>query len=125
MLGIGDCAAPPEARPRPLHHAAHGPPPRSGEEWARALDAYEAAEAEVEEAEASPADYEDEHGERLDALCGALRQLLRTPAPDLYALALKVELTIAHGLGPSTGGAACLAAIRGDARRLAAAYPGF
>ena len=124
LLGIGDCASPPEARPLPLHQPATH---RSGEElaWARALDAYEAAEAEVEEAEASPADYEDEHGERLDALCGALRQLLRTPAPDLYALALKVELTIAHGLGPSTGGAACLAAIRGDARRLAAAYPGF
>ena len=124
LLGVGDCAAPPEASPRPLPHAAHGPPPRSGEEWGLALDAYEAAQAEVEEAEASPAEFEGDYGERLGALCDALRQLLRTPAPDRSALALKIDLAIEHGLGTFAGWGACLAAIRGDARRLAAAYPG-
>ena len=137
LLGVGDCASPPaEASPlhqpspsaavSPLHHAAHGSPPPVGEdlEWALALDAYEAAEADVEEAEGSPAEFGDEHGERLGALCGALRRLLRTPAPDRSALTLKIDLAIEHGLGTFAGWGACLATIREDARRLAAAYPG-
>ena len=119
MSGEGEAAS-------PLHHPppADGPPPRPGEEWARALDVYEAAEAEVEDAAGWPADFEDEYAERLDALCDALRQLLHTPAPDLGALALKIELATEHELGMLAGGAVCLAAIQRDAQRLAAAYPG-
>jgi hypothetical protein len=93
--------------------------------WREALDAYQAAEAEVEDAEAWPADHEDEYSERLDSLCDALRHLLRTPAPDLRALAIKIDLAIEHELGTLAGAAACLAAIREDTQRLAAAYPGF
>ncbi len=121
VSGMADSPA-----PRPLHHAAHGPPPRSGEDlaWARALEAYEAAEAEVQDAVGWPAEYEEEYGERLDARCEALRRLWRTPAPDLGALALKIDLAIEHELGMLAGGATCLAAIQGDAQRLAAAYPG-
>ncbi len=65
-----------------------------------------------------PADYEDEYGERLDARCDSLRRLWRTPAPDLGALALKIDLAIEHELGMLAGAATCLAAIQGDAHRL-------
>jgi len=121
LLGVGDVTPPPAS------DFDHGrSPAKAGEElaWARALDFYEAAEEEVREAEAWPADFEDEYGERLDALCDALRRLWRTPAPDLRALALKIDLAFEHELGTLAGATACLAAIRADARRLAAAYPG-
>lgn len=115
----------------PLHHPpeADGPGRRAadqgrGDDWARAVEAYEAAEAEVQDAVGWPAEFEEEYGERLDARCEALRELWRTPAPDLDALALKIDLAIEHELGMLAGGATCLAAIQGDAQRLAAAYPG-
>jgi len=126
LLGMSGGEA--RAAPGPLHPAAsrRGPPPRPREDraWREALDLYLAAEADVEEAEAWPGDDEDEYGERLDSLCDALRRLLRTPAPDLRALAIKIDLAMEHELGTLAGAAACLAAIREDARRLAAAYPG-
>ncbi len=48
----------------------------------------------------------------------ALKKLVRTPAPDLPALALKVELAVDHEVAELTGGQACLAALKRDARRL-------
>ncbi len=64
---------------------------------------------------------EEEYGERLDALYAALRRLFRVPAPDLPALAVKIELTIDHEVATLNGGEACMAALRRDARRFASA----
>jgi hypothetical protein len=57
----------------------------------------------------------------LDTFTAALRRLLRTPAPDLAALALKIELAIDQVAWESTDGEACMAALTRDARRLAQA----
>jgi hypothetical protein len=51
----------------------------------------------------------------------ALKKLVRTPAPDLPALALKIDLVVDHKVAELTGGEACLAALKRDARLLAAA----
>ena len=48
----------------------------------------------------------------------AMRRLLREPAPDLTALALKVELAIDHEIAPLGGGERWLAVLKADARRL-------
>lgn len=48
----------------------------------------------------------------------ALKKLVRTPAPDLPALVLKFELAVDHEVAELTGGAACLASLKRDARRL-------
>ncbi|HET9637753.1 MAG TPA: hypothetical protein VFP12_00930 [Allosphingosinicella sp.] len=56
---------------------------------------------------------------RLDALDPALRRLLRAPAPDLKALAKKIELVVDQDVGSIDGGEACMAALKRDARRLA------
>lgn len=128
---VGGVASSPASRSLDQPPPSAGPEPgrslsRSREElaWAEAVEGYEAAQAEVQDAVGWPADYEEEYGERLDARCEALRRLWRTPAPDLDALALKIDLAIEHELGMLAGGATCLAAIQGDAQRLAAAYPG-
>jgi hypothetical protein len=55
----------------------------------------------------------------LDTFSNALRRLLRTPAPDLPALSLKIELAIDQAAWESAGGEACMAALKRDARRLA------
>ena len=49
----------------------------------------------------------------------ALRRLLRTPAPDLPALSLKIDLAVDHEIAELTGGDRCLAVLKQDARRLA------
>jgi hypothetical protein len=59
------------------------------------------------------------HGELGDAMYNALRALLVAPAPDVAALAVKLDLAVAHEVGTLAGGEACMAAIRADARRLA------
>jgi hypothetical protein len=126
-VGLVARAAPVESRGSP-HVGARA----SGEEWARALGAFGAAEAalrtiaqasaggsfEAEEA------LEGEYDRVLDAHHAALRRLLRLPAPDLPALALKIALTIDHEVATLSGGGACLAALRRDAQRLAAAGRG-
>ena len=56
---------------------------------------------------------------RLGAFTRALKRLIRTPAPDLAALALKLDLALAHDVAGLTGGKACLLALKRDARRLA------
>jgi hypothetical protein len=95
--------------------------------WGRALAAYRAAEAGVREEERRTAGLsmeeeaarEEIYGAQLDALYATLRRLLKVPAPDVGALAAKIELMIDHEVATLTGGEACLAAIRRDARRLA------
>jgi hypothetical protein len=95
--------------------------------WRRALARFEQAEAELRAFERltegasmeEEAALQDGHDQRIDAFCAALRRLLRTPAPDLAALAAKIALAIDHDAGGLTGGEACLAVLRRDARRLA------
>jgi hypothetical protein len=58
-------------------------------------------------------------GDHLGAFYRALERLLRTPAPDVPALALKIELAVDHEAGSLTGGESCLAVLKADARRLA------
>jgi hypothetical protein len=63
--------------------------------------------------------------DRLNALGSvrdvALKRLLHTPAPDLPALALKIELTIDEEVATLAGGERCLAALKADGWRLASA----
>jgi hypothetical protein len=67
---------------------------------------------------ADQAALDDAFGDRLGAFYTALRRLLRTPAPDFEALALKIALVADHEVGALTGGQRCLAALKADARRL-------
>jgi hypothetical protein len=100
--------------------------------WRRTLAAYRRAEARVaafkaEERALPPArraypaceDLEERFGDLDDRRFAALRRLLRLPAPDLAALALKLDLAIADQAWELTGAEDCLAAIAADARRLA------
>jgi len=53
------------------------------------------------------------------ARLAALRRLLRAPAPDLPALALKIEVAIDNQAWELTDSEPCLAALKADAHRLA------
>ena len=65
--------------------------------------------------------------DRLNALGSArdaaLKRLLRAPAPDLPALALKIELAVDEEVATLAGGEPCLAALKADGWRLATMYP--
>ena len=115
----------------PLHHAAHGPPPRPGEEWGKALAAFEAARAAVREIEAATAGYgfEDEeallpaHDAACEAMEAALQHMLFVPAPDLRALGIKFEAAFDHELESSAlHGELRYPAILQDIVRLSGAY---
>jgi hypothetical protein len=105
-------------------------PANAGEDlaWRRALAAFQAAEGALRACErrtsgapwAEQDAVEEEYGACLDALHRALRRLLRVPVPDLAALAAKIELIVEHEVATLTGGEACMAALRRDARRLGA-----
>ncbi len=86
------------------------------EEWIRGVRRFRQAEAVLKAAAHEPD--EERYGDLVVAFNRALRKLLRTPAPDLPALALKIDLTIDHEVAELTGGDACLAALRRDARGL-------
>jgi hypothetical protein len=104
--------------------------------WSRTLAAYRRAEARVAAFEAAestlpperrafPASepLEEELG-RLDGLrTAALRRLLRLPAPDIAALALKLELAVADQAWELAGCETCLPTAAADARRLAEGAP--
>lgn len=101
--------------------------------WRRALAALHRAEAEMAAFERRCGaagitenlwELDEISGDHLGAFYAALRRLLRTPAPDVPALALKIELAVDHEVGTLTGGERCLAALKADARRLAGASPG-
>ncbi|MEA3050779.1 MAG: hypothetical protein QOG84_2615 [Sphingomonadales bacterium] len=49
-----------------------------------------------------------------------MKRLLRVPAPDLGALAMKLDLILDQELWELTGADRCLAALRRDAHRFAA-----
>ena len=112
--------------------ACHRPIPAAAERWSRALAAYRRAEtrlAAFRRAEsllpparrAFPAcePLEDRFNDLECARLAALRRLLRAPAPDLPALARKIELAIDDQAWELTGAEPCLAALKADARRLA------
>jgi hypothetical protein len=129
MSGEGEEDAPPPA----FAFGCGGSPSPSklGEDWHEALAVFEAAAGEVRAVEAATAGYCLEEQEALlpaheaacDALEAALRRLLGVPAPDLAALARKIELVIAHEIEPLSDGAPGWAAIRRDALTLASFDP--
>ena len=111
----------------PLHHPAGGPPPRPGEDhWDGALRAFHATQAEVLRIEAATAgasaEEEDNWLPAHDAACAAmedaLARSLAAPAPDLAALAAKLELLFAHAVEPGAVEEEAAAAVRADCRRL-------
>ncbi|HEX8527024.1 hypothetical protein [Allosphingosinicella sp.] len=85
--------------------------------WDRVLARFRKAEAAL----ASVAHAEDD--ELYNRLVGrfnrALRGLVRTPAPDLAAFSAKLDLAVDQEVATLTGGEACMAALKRDARRLA------
>ena len=86
--------------------------------WRRAVAQFGCAQTILDAAAHEPD--EELYGDILDAFNRALRRLLRTPAPDLPALSLKIDLAVDHEIAELTGGDRCLAALKQDARRLAA-----
>ena len=97
-----------------------------GTRWRRALARLEAAEAEVRAVERATAGGSAEEEEALEPVYmarlgehrAALLRLMKVRAPDLPALALKIELAIDQEVGSLTGGELCLAALKRDVRRL-------
>jgi hypothetical protein len=87
--------------------------------WQAALARFRKAEAAILAAASSDdEDLYDRLGERFER---TLRALLRTAAPDLAALAVKLDLAFAHDVSTLSGGEACLEAVRRDAHWLARA----
>ena len=94
--------------------------------WRRALARLRTVEAEVRAVERATAGGTAEEEEALqevyDARLGdhseALRRLMKVRAPNLQALALKIEMAIDEEVGSLTGGEACLAALKRDVKRL-------
>jgi len=126
LLGGGGApaAGPPQARAVPKTGTS--------DRWTRALAAFRRAEARLAafqqaEAQLPPAarafpacePLEERFNDLECARLDALRRLLRAPAPDLPALARKIELTIDDQAWELTGAEPCLAALKADARRLA------
>ena len=86
------------------------------ERWHAALTRFRGAEAAMQAGRSAS----EARFERLcDRYYSAMRRLLRTPAPDVAALAQKLELAVDEEVFTLTGGEACLAALTRDARRLA------
>ncbi|MDQ4087129.1 MAG: hypothetical protein M3177_03810 [Pseudomonadota bacterium] len=99
--------------------------------WTRALGRYRGAEADLAafrawerslppERRAFPAcePLEERFNDLESARLDALRSLLRLPAPDLPAFALKIALTVDNQAWELTAAQPCLAALKADARRL-------
>lgn len=123
-------------RPSPPTASRRAPPlpQRAGEEkWQRALAAFRQAEAAKERfdratraATAGPGgrSFEEQwaldkrFGDYLVACNAALRRLVRTPAPDLAALAVKIALVVDEDVASLSGSERCMAALKADARRL-------
>lgn len=93
-------------------------PGPSTKRWDRNLAAFRRAQAVIDAAVSEPD--QRRYDALLDTFSRALRRLLRTPTPDLPALSVKIELAIDQVAWESTGGEACMAALKRDARHLAA-----
>jgi len=96
------------------------------EKWQRALARLKVAEEEMRAVErltaGGTAEEEEAVEEAYDARLGdhtaALLRVMKVRAPDLPALALKIELAIDQEVGTLTGGDLCLAILKRDVRRL-------
>ena len=90
---------------------------RGDENWTRNLDLLRRAEAKLKALAHEP---DEDLFDNANAVFNhALKKLVRTPAPDLPALALKIDLAVDHEVAELTGGEACLAALKRDAHRIA------
>ncbi len=108
----------------PAGGEGQGAPPQAADPsrtvtlWNRAKARFQAADTALAALAHTPdEDLYDRAGTRHDR---ALVRLLRTPAPHTAALADKIDLLIAHQAWEFRAADACLAALSGDARRLAA-----
>ena len=81
------------------------------------MDAAEAAQAGAR-SRAEVFALEEVYGDRLSDFYDAVRRLLRTPAPDVAALAVKICLVVDHEVATLQGAPACMAAVKADAIRL-------
>ena len=131
--GVGGCDS---ARPSPPVASRRAPPllQRVGEvKWDAALAAYREAKAAQDRfdlatraATAGPLGrsfaeqkkLDDRFGDYLVATCKALRRLVRTPAPDLEALGVKLALVVDEAVAELAGGEGCMKVLKADARRL-------
>lgn len=130
--GVGACAFAGEGRAAAVPFSTASGAERSSARgsWDRAVDALRRAEARVAAFEAEEAlltaerralacDALEERFGRLDMLrIAAVRRLLRLPAADLPALALKLEVAVAEQAWEMSGAQDCLAVIAADARRI-------
>jgi hypothetical protein len=92
---------------------------RDDEKWDRALARFRAAQAAVDAAGGEPD--QDRYDALVDSATDALSALLALPAPDLPAVAAKLDHIVAHLAWELTGSEDCLENLRLDAHRLAAA----
>jgi hypothetical protein len=117
---LGAACAVPLGAVAPLLHTEDPAAARRVTRWNAALARFRSAEGALAAAEAA----DETAYDRLAARCDtAMCRLLRTPAPDAAALAVKLELTIEHLVWELAVGDACMAALLRDARRLAASPP--
>lgn len=127
------CAAPvftrpPGLDPEPMNAAfeyPHNPSSwtlnqiQADDVWQKALASFTRAEARIRALEGGAPD--DVFNAALDAFNAALRRLLAAPAPDLPALAGKLEAAVEAEVADLTYAPPALEALAQDARRLAAA----
>jgi hypothetical protein len=142
-VGVGACVGDSRlaARPTPARAARGASPMPDGDggtaavpvlrRWGAAVAAYRRSEIRVAAHRAGeaclpagrrafPCEALEAAFARVDSLrLAALRRLLLTPAPDLPALALKLELAVADSAWETSGCEDCLALAAADARRLA------
>ncbi|MEA3052337.1 MAG: hypothetical protein QOG72_1240 [Sphingomonadales bacterium] len=84
--------------------------------WDRALARLQSAQTVLDAAKSEPD--QDAYDALLDSHSDALSALLALPAPDLAAVAAKLDLIVAQQAWELTGGEAYLAGLQEDARRL-------
>jgi hypothetical protein len=92
---------------------------RNDGEWDEALARFHQAQAALDAARSEPD--EDVYDAFLDSHSAALTALLALPAPDLPALAAKLDVIVPQMAWELTGSEDCLEILRQDAHRLAAA----
>jgi hypothetical protein len=85
--------------------------------WDRALARFQKAQAILDSARSEPD--EDAYDALLDSHSAALNALLALPAPDLPALAAKLDIIVPNLAWELAGSEDCLEILRRDARRLA------
>jgi hypothetical protein len=89
--------------------------------WDRALARFQKAQAAVDAAGGEPD--QDLYDGLVDSADDALAALLALPAPDLAAIAAKLEIIVSHLAWELTGSEDCLEILREDTHRLAATRP--